>query len=42
MVSHSPEEAEMKQTYRYGNASALNVWTVGYVSTPPQCALAEN
>jgi len=26
----SPEEAEMKETFRYGNASSLNVWTVGF------------
>jgi hypothetical protein len=26
----SPEERQMKQRHRYGNASALNVWTVGF------------
>jgi len=31
VAPESPEEIEMKQTYRYGNASALNVWTVGFM-----------
>lgn len=26
----SPEESEMKEAHRYGSASSLNVWTVGF------------
>lgn len=31
VAPESSEEAEMKQTYRFGNASALNIWTVGFL-----------